>query len=502
MRVIKTGGLRFAYPQSSEDVLKGVDLSVDSGELAVLLGGSGSGKSTLLKVLSGICPYLTGGTLAGAVEVLGRNLKKKAERDGLTGEVFYMPQEPEHYIVFRLAITEATIPFLEHSSTLSEAEREGMRALKGWLPHIPPDTPTTALSAGEKQRLVLSHFQNSTATLHLLDEPLTHLDAEGRKVLLRCVAEKVREGAAVLVTTPSSDGYEQLIRRADSVFLMKGGRVERFGETPGPGEYETIDILPPVPRSLSEDAASPTLYMESPGVGTERVCHNGGYGEEPVQRRAQKKGPTLMVVRDLEVSFGRSTVLKGLSFRVHKGDFLLIKGPNGSGKTTLIRTLLGFVRPQRGVVRAPWLWKEGWRGAEGLKVGYLPQNPMDIFTCETLLEDLRLSWSTGRRCEPFPSALLKLTRALQLEGMEGRDPFDLSTGQRQRAAIASVLIGYPDVLFLDEPTRGMDRRALISLKSILMELARSSTVILSTHTGHFDRLADEVLYLKGGCEGG
>lgn len=496
MRLVEAEGLRFSYPAGRGEVLKGVDLNVGDGELVVIMGSSAAGKSTLLKVLAGVSPYLTGGILGGEVRVQGRNMKRREERDVVAGRVFYMPQEPEHYIIFRWAVTEATVPYLGSSSSLHQAELEGLKALRRWLPHLPPDSPTSTLSAGEKQRLVLSHLEASSSELYLLDEPLTHLDSKGRELFHRCVTEKVRQGGSAVVVTPSSAGYEQLIRRADEVLLMEGGRI-----MPIPEHADLRGGTHPRPRA-------PGAYrgeMDPPAPFFKRPSESSGGGAPRGRKRgaskAQKRRP-VVEARSLEVSFGRGELFGGLTFTIFEGDVFLIKGPNGSGKTTLIRTLLGFVRPRAGEVRAPWLGKDGWKGVGGVKVGYLPQNPLDLFTCETFKEDLRLSWLRGRRCETFSAALRRLLRTLHLEGLEGVDPYDLSTGQRQRAAIAAVLIGFPQVLFLDEPTRGMDSRSSAALEEILKGLVPSSTIVISTHTHRFDALASRTLNLNGGGSGG
>jgi len=503
--LVKTRGLKFTYPMAKGEVLRGVDLKVESGELVLIIGSSGSGKSTLLKVLSGISPYLTGGTLAGEVRVLGKNMKRRRERNEVPGRVFYMPQEPEYYIIFRRAITEATVPYLEESSKLRQAELLGQKALRKWLPQISPNSHTATLSAGEKQRLVLSHLEASTSELYLLDEPMTHLDAEGRELFRRCLTEKVRQGGAAVIVTPSPEGYWELIQRANKVLLMEGGRI---GPLPEPvhcvDNVRSWSRTPETPLEVRSPSPTKFKRSENPG-GRLRLSGKSSRREVPQRGKSERyevrKRCPIIEVHSLEVSCGNRELFTGLTFAIFEGEVFLIKGRNGSGKTTLIRTLLGFVKPQRGVLKAPWIGESGWRGGSGLKVGYLPQNPMDIFTCETLIEDLRLSWAKGRRSEPFSFASRKFIRALYLEGLEKEDPFNLSAGQRQRAAIASVLIGFPQITFLDEPTRGMDRKSYVALKRMLGELSPTTTIIISTHTDLFDSLGDKVLILDGGGEG-
>jgi len=460
MKAVMTRGLTFSYPMRSEKVIQGLNLSIDVGELMFIVGDSGSGKSTLLKILSGIAPFTTGGTLSGEVRVLGEDIKREEGRGRVLKKVFYLNQEPEYYLIFSTVISEAATPYLESCGSWSAAERKGMETIQKWLKGVKPHTKVSHLSGGEKQRMALSHMEASDAKLYLLDEPLTHLDEEGRRRFYLLLRKKLDEGATVLITTPSLFGYDKLKEMANKIYFMNRKGVEKGASVMG---------------------GRTAVKWEELGRG-----------------RIRREGATkpLLTVKNAVVSLGGKRVINGLNLTLGKGEVFIARGENGSGKTTLIRLLLGFVVPEEGKVSAPWLNEKGeWMGSQKLIVGYLPQNPMDIFTSEDLASDLFLSWRTGKRRERFKSALKRFSTLFRLEGLEGEDPYELSTGERQRAALASVFIRYPDVVFLDEPTRGMDGRALITLTNLIGQMKGESTIFISTHTTLFEHLSDKTITL-------
>jgi energy-coupling factor transport system ATP-binding protein len=160
-------------------------------------------------------------------------------------------------------------------------------------------------------------------------------------------------------------------------------------------------------------------------------------------------------------------------------------GPNGSGKTTLLRTLAGLIPPLAGTVRRP-----------AGRTAYLPQNPGALLYLPTVLAEVEL---TLRRTGATESAA-EMLAAFGLTALSDRYPRDLSSGERQRAALAATLAGSPELVLLDEPTRGMDpaaRRALVAAVRSLTE--RGSAVVVATHdTDLAAELADRTIALVGG----
>jgi energy-coupling factor transport system ATP-binding protein len=161
-------------------------------------------------------------------------------------------------------------------------------------------------------------------------------------------------------------------------------------------------------------------------------------------------------------------------------------GANGAGKTTLLRALAGLQRPLEGrVERRPG------------RVAYLPQNPNAILHLPTVLDEVKLTLNRAREEAEAPQTVLE---TLGLKGMADRYPRDLSSGERQRAALAAVLAGSPSLALLDEPTRGMDGAARSALGRLLAGLRRRGTsVVLATHDGDLAaEVGDRVVRLEKG----
>jgi energy-coupling factor transport system ATP-binding protein len=163
----------------------------------------------------------------------------------------------------------------------------------------------------------------------------------------------------------------------------------------------------------------------------------------------------------------REAVLESVSVDGRLGEVVALVGPNGGGKTTLLRTIAGLLTPISGTVhRAPG------------RVAYLPQNPMALLHRPTV--GAEVAWTV--RGETQSANAAALIAELGLTHLADRDPRDLSTGERQRAAIAAVMAGAPHIALLDEPTRGMDEAARDALCSVIVRMRNAGcSIVLATH---------------------
>jgi energy-coupling factor transport system ATP-binding protein len=295
-----------------------------------------------------------------------------------------------------------------------------------------------SLSGGERQRVALAGALALEPRLLVLDEPTSQLDPDGAREIIRSCAELVRDGSAVVV---AEQRLERLLSVADRALEVVDGGLEH--------------------RSLEwEPAASP--------AGT----------------RPASEGQPVFELRGVSAGPGREPVLEGVELGGRAGETLALVGPNGGGKTTLLRVIAGLLHPLAGSVeRRPG------------RVAYLPQNPAALLYRPTVLDEVEV---TLRRTEGGGSAWPVL-RALGLESVADRYPRDLSTGERQRAALAAVLAGEPRLALLDEPTRGMDAPARAALVTLVASLAAAGAcVVIATHDEHLVRsVADRVLRVAG-----
>ena len=175
-------------------------------------------------------------------------------------------------------------------------------------------------------------------------------------------------------------------------------------------------------------------------------------------------------------------VLKDVNFDIHEGEFFGITGRNGSGKSTLLKALVGLLTGDEGRVTIAGLDTRRASMDEIIRhVGYVPQHPGSLLFSETLDAELAFT-RKSHGMPPDPEGDAALLAQLGLAAVAGRDPRDLSGGEQQRAALAAILVAEPQIILLDEPTRGLDYVQKRNLADLLLDLRRQGrTVVMATH---------------------
>ncbi|MGH3081818.1 MAG: ABC transporter ATP-binding protein [Gaiellaceae bacterium] len=424
MALARVEELTYSYPQADEPALGNVSVELEPGEVVCVLGPSGSGKSTLLRALAGLVPHFHGGRLVGRVEIAGRDARRTPPSD-LAGTVASLFQDPEDQVIFTLVENEVAFG-LENvgvpAGQIRDRTAEALRAVGA--SHLGARR-TNALSSGELQRVCAAAVMALRPQLLLLDEPTSQLDHEGAESLLDHAAEL---GCAVLV---SEQRPALPLERADRVLFVDRGRVVVDAD-----RDEALGWL----------AAHHPAYLPREPIPAEREA--GGELLCSVEEAAYAHGSRLVRVPDLDLK---------------RGEVVALTGPNGSGKTTLAKLVSGLLEPMHGVVRR--------RG----RAAYLSQDPGRYVVADRVEDEVALGVGGDRG---------RARRALELVGLDGferRHPRDLSSGERERLGLAAVLVTEPDVLVLDEPTRGMDPERKLELAALLRAEAERRTTLVVTH---------------------
>jgi energy-coupling factor transport system ATP-binding protein len=416
--------LTYSYPGGSRPALEDVPFEIHPGELVCLLGSSGSGKSTLLRALAGLVPHFHGGRFAGRVEVAGRDTRRARPSD-LAGTVASVFQDPEDQVVFTIVENEVAFG-LENLGVAPNAIRnragEALRALGA--DHL-AERRTHELSAGELQRVCVASALALHPQLLLLDEPTSQLDPDAAEALLDLATEL---DCAVVI---SEQRPALPLERCDRVVFLEEGRV-------------VLDA--------TQEEALRWLAAEHPAF----------LEHEPVQLGSSGEGEVLCRVRGASYAYG-DRVVSVPDMELRRGEIVALSGGNGSGKTTLAKLATGLLEPQAGSVR--------WTG----RAAYLSQDPGRYVVSERVDEEVALG--VGGDLARARQAL----RLVDLEGFESRHPRDLSSGERERLALASVLVTEPDVLVLDEPTRGVDPERKLELAALLRSQAGQRATLVVTH---------------------
>lgn len=444
---IEVRGLRFAYPGAEAPVLDGLDWSVPQGAFALLVGGTGSGKSTLLSLLKPeISPT---GECAGELRVLGESVadmdvRASAERVG------YVFQDPENQIVCETVWHEMAFGLENLGMSRDEmrrrvAETSYFFGLEDWL-HRDTDT----LSGGRKQLLSLAAVLALRPRVLLLDEPTSQLDPVAEKNFLHALFRVNRElGCTVVVATHQP---RPMLEYATCAYRIEGGRVCEVVDLASLGSREGLLALDSCwPAQVAATSAAAAIRE-----GWFRYDRAGGW-----------------VLRGLDASFSAGAV--------HA-----VVGGNGCGKSTMLSVLAKTVKLQRGrMVRA------------AASAALLPQNPKALLVAETVRDEL-MEWAST--CGYDEAVARERAASLGLSGLDGRHPYDLSGGQRQLLALAKLLLIGPELLLLDEPTKGLDLASRRIIARALRDHAEAGgTVIMATHDLDFaEQVADDIAMMFDG----
>ena len=425
MALVAVDGLSFSYP-SAPPALRDVSLALEPGEVVALLGPSGSGKSTLLRALAGLVPHFHGGRFAGRVVVAGLDTRRARPAE-LAGTVATVFQDPEDQVIMTIVANEVAFGLENLGVAPPEIWPRVERALASVDALHLWGRKTTELSGGELQRVCLASALALEPQLLLLDEPMSQLDPDAAALLLAAVE---RLGATVVLC---EHRVARSLELATRVVFVDDGRV-----------------LMDAPRAEAVEWLS-----------AERPLYTN-----PCVSEAQAfSGAVVAALRGVSYAYRQAMpVLDGVDLELRRGEIVVLEGPNGSGKTTLARIAAGLVEPQAGTVEL--------RG----RAGYLSQDPGRYLVKETALAEVALAVNGDEQ---------RAGAALGRVGLgwaAGRHPRDLSSGERGRLALASVAVAEPDLLILDEPTRGLDPERKAALGAWLQEYAASGkAVLVATH---------------------
>ena len=343
----------------------------------------------------------------------------------------------------------------------------------------------SSLSGGERQRVAIARALAAAPPVLVLDEPTSMLDPQGADDVLAAIGRLVDDLGTTVVM--AEHRLERAAPLADRAVLLDRGRVVADGapadvvaDLPGAPPVAHLGRLlgwDPPPLTVRDarrrQRSSPALLPETP-VLLPPAVGSPAAGEPLVRARGVDASPA-----------GGPAVLRAVDLDVARGEVIALLGRNGSGKTTLLRTLADLVRPLAGTID-----RAG-------RVALVPQDPGRMLFAATVrgevAETARLLHRSGDTVDDW------LDR-LALGGLADRHPRSLSTGERQRVAVAAVAVGGADVLLLDEPTRGIDATSRAALETAVVEhAARGGAVVVATHDVELAaRTATRVVVLGGG----
>ena len=463
--------------------VRGVDLRLGRGERVLLLGPSGAGKSTLLAALAGLLAE-DSGEQEGTITVGGVDARSARREVGI---VF---QDPETNLVMARAGDDVAFGLENRGVPRVEIWSRVDAALAATGFGYPRDRSTAALSGGEQQRLALAGAIALAPSVLLLDEPTANLDPAGAALVRDTVRRLVAAGDTTLVLVEH--------RVADALTLI-----------------DRVVVLEPGGGIVADGTPEAVFDRHATALADQGVWVPG----RPVSPRRGHAPAGEALLRAAAVSFWHppavTPALAGVDCEVRATQALAVLGPNGCGKSTLARLLGGLAAPGAGDVTAtetlidaggrsrrhpprgprPYRWRAA---ALAQRIGSVFQNPEHQFVTGRVFDELALGPRRTGLAEPAAKVIVdELLQRLRLDRLALANPYTLSGGEQRRLSVATALATTPQVLVLDEPTYGQDRRTWIELVDLLATLRDEGCALVAvTHDADFvAALADRTLHL-------
>jgi len=489
--MITFSNVSLIYPHSTKTVLEDLNCEIQEGEMVLVMGHTGSGKSSLLRLINGLVPHHTGGILAGDISVDGlstRELKPGA----LAHLVGIVGQNPINGFV--TDVVEEEIAFgMEALNFPPDVMRKRVEEVLDLLSlNAVRARAISSLSGGEQQRVAIAAALVMHPKVLVLDEPTSALDPIAAEEVLSVLHRLVHDLSVTVIM--AEHRLERVIQFVDRIIYIEGN-----GET-SIGSAEEIlsksELVPPIIRLAR------ALNLSEFGTSVREVrrltADVRGIAVAEIDSTTRVRTPAIEV-DSLTVKYGDDFALRGVSTSIGKGEIVALMGRNGAGKSSLIETIVGVLKPSSGAVRVYQQDPAELTGkSRRERIGYVPQEPSDLLYHQSVRQECQeADLLAGLASGTTLSFLDKLVPRISHDA----HPHDLSEGQRLALVLSIVLSGNPQLLILDEPTRGLDYQAKSLFTRALKEYASTLNypVLLATHDVELvAELADRVIFLAEG----
>lgn len=498
--MIRAEQVRFQYKKrdvdgnviATEEILKGIDLTIKKGEFIALLGRNGSGKTTFSKQLNAILRPSEGTV---TVDEMGtKDADKLYEIRQRVGMVF---QNPDNQMV--AANVEEEVAFGPEnlgmeSETIVSRVKQALEQVRMWKCR---KTAPNHLSGGQKQRIAIAGILAMHPDYIVLDEPTAMLDPKGRKEVMEAL-QRLNQEQEMTVILITHDMEEAAL--ASRIILLADGQV-RFDGTPE--DFFGRDAL------LVEMGMEAPLSYRVRKIVECKECENtekktGHLTDIP-------KDQALLSLQHVSYIYSPGTAyekvaLDDVSLSLGKGEIVGLAGHTGSGKSTMIQLLNGLLKPTRGMVtfEGKDIHAKGYSGNYlRSRVGMVFQYPEHQIICDTVWEDV--AFGPKRQGLSEAECQTRIQEALAFVGLPEKyyeaNPLQLSGGQKRRVAIAGVLAMQPEYIILDEPAAGLDAEGKREIFDRIRRMSREQGigVLLISHSmEELAEYADRMIVLDDG----
>lgn len=490
----------FSYGTAADGAyaLKDIDLSIEEGTFVGLIGPSGAGKSTLASAITGAIPHHYRGRLFGSTLVAGLDTCEASLTDiaKVAGSVL---QDIDAQMV--ASVVEDELLFGLENFGIDHREIEGRIASALDAVGIADlrHREIATLSGGQKQKVAIAAILAMAPRVIVMDEPTSALDpASARDVFEVLRRAKELTGMTVILIEQT---VALLAEYCDRVVVIDQGRIALDG-TPtdvfshgqtlraiGVDTPRTVRISNSLAEAGLAPSDSPALTLDgaeslvagilAPGLSESSPIVPCALGDGPDARNAADERPIIVDVAGAAYSYGTGQAgIEGINLTVRAGEILAVVGQNGAGKTTFTKLLNGLIKPSAGVVRIAGLdTRTTPVSALASHAATLFQNPDRQLCRNTVVEEI--SFGLELQGVAADTARERARHVAATFGLpENASPFNLSRGQRQMVALASVVALEPELIILDEPTSGLDYRECMTVMETVRQRATDGAAVV------------------------
>ena len=483
MESFKIENLSFTYPNREKEAIKNINLTINKGEFVCLCGKSGHGKTTLLRLLKPeISPE---GKKEGDIFFEGKPLSDAENKIG------FVMQNAESSIVCESVWQELAIG-LENRGMDTQlirtkvAEMASFFGIESWF-----YKKTNELSGGQKQILTLASVMLENPDVLILDEPTSQLDPISANEFLQMLKRINHEFSKTIII--SEHRLSDVVPLCDKIILMDEGEILKSGSTDEvaiflkESEHDLYRAFP-VPMYVYGMSGGDGEFPKSLLKGREWLSKFlKNHPARPLVHDKLVENEVSVEVKDVYFRYEKneSDILKGLNLKVRKGEIFSVLGGNGSGKSTMLYSIAGVNAPYRGSIK---IFGENLSQIEERGIlGMIPQNPLYLFRRKNIYEDFWEALQKSSLSHEEKEEKIRETALLcRIGGVLKNHPRDLSGGEIQRAALCLLLLNSPQIILLDEPTKGFDSGFKVLFAEILRKLSKDGkTILMVSHDMEF-----------------
>lgn len=492
--VIEFNNFTFQYRAQAKPTLNNINLTIYEGEKVLIVGPSGSGKSTISNCINGLIPFSYNGSISGSLKIKGKETKEMSIFE-LSNSVGTVLQDPDSQFI-GLTVAEDIAFKLENDCINQDEMKEKVRVVSkivGIDNHL--DLAPYSLSGGQKQRVTLAGVMVGDVDILLFDEPLASLDPATGKSAIELIDEIQKKTNKTIVIIEHR--LEDVLHcDVDRIIVVNNGEI---AADMTPNELLSSNLLsevgirePLYVTALRYAGCEITSDINPQHINTVNLdkCKEKlkNWYEETSEDSNTTDSEVILELKNVKFGYDKDReILKGISFKVKKGEMISIVGKNGAGKSTVSKLVCGFYKPTDGEIL--------FNGRNIIndtikeraeKIGIVMQNPNQMISKTMIFDEVALGLRVrGISEEEIKERVFETLKVCGLYEFRNWPISALSFGQKKRVTIASILVLNPEVIILDEPTAGQDFKHYTEIMEFLKELNKKGvTIIMITHDMH------------------